>query len=127
MIKKIQTDKAPKAVGPYSQAIVNNGFVFCSGQIAVDPKTGNLVGENIQEQTEQAMKNLAAVLVAAGSSLEKIVKTTCYLQNMSDYVAFNETYGKYFKKNKPARATIEVGKLPKAALVEIEVIAVLKK
>ncbi len=121
-MKKIHTDKAPRAVGPYSQAIVSNGLVFSAGQIGLDPETGALVGSEIESQTHQVIKNLSAVLEKAGSSLSKVVKTTCYLKNISDYQAFNEIYGKYFTEN-PARSTVEVSSLPKNALVEIEVIA----
>jgi 2-iminobutanoate/2-iminopropanoate deaminase len=121
-MKKVHTDKAPKAVGPYSQATISNDLVFCSGQIGLDPITNNLVGDDIVSQTEQTLKNLKAVLEQAGSSLNKSVKTTCYLKNISDYQKFNEIYEKYFI-GKPARATIEVSNLPKGALVEIDVIA----
>lgn len=122
-MKQVQTENAPKAVGPYSQAIVSNGFVFCSGQLGFDPNTGKLNGTTIQEQSRQALKNLQAVLEAAGSSMERVVKTTCYLQHISEYQAFNEVYSQYFNESKPARATFEVAKLPMDALVEIEAIA----
>jgi 2-iminobutanoate/2-iminopropanoate deaminase len=121
-MKTVHTDNAPKTVGPYSQAIISNGLVFCSGQIGLDPSTGEMAGDDIALQTEQAIKNLSAVLEAAGSSLAKTVKTTCYLKNISDYQKFNEIYEKYFT-GKPARATIEVSNLPKNALVEIELVA----
>lgn len=121
-MKIVHTDKAPKAVGPYSQAIEHNGLVFSAGQIGIDPQTGELVGQDIQSQTDQVIKNLSAVLDESGSSLKKVIKTTCYLKNISDYQAFNEIYAKFFTGN-PARATVEVSNLPKNALVEIEVIA----
>ena len=121
-MKVIKTVNAPEAVGPYSQAIVSNGLVFCSGQIGLDPSTGEITGQDIKSQTNQVIKNLSAVLVEAGSSLEKVIKTTCYLKNMSDYQKFNDIYAKFFTTD-PARATIEVSKLPKDALVEIEAIA----
>lgn len=122
-MKQVQTDMAPKAVGPYSQAVISNGFVFCSGQLGLDPLTGKLSGTTIQEQSQQALTNIQSVLEAAGSSLGKVVKTTCYLQNISDYQAFNEVYSMYFSETKPARAAIEVAKLPMDALVEIEAVA----
>lgn len=122
-MKTIFTEKAPKVVGPYSQAIVVNKFVFLSGQIGIDPKTGE-VGEGVENQTRQVIENLKSVLEVSGSSLEKVVKTTCYLKNMNDYVKFNEVYGEYFKASKPARATVEVAKLPKDVLVEIDAVAV---
>lgn len=124
MNKIISTQHAPAAIGPYSQAIVANNFVFCSGQIGLNA-SGELVGSTIDDQTEQVLKNLEAVLTAAGSSLEKVTQTTCYLKNLEDFSAFNEIYGKYFDKNKPARATIGVSNLPKNALVEISCIAYL--
>lgn len=121
-MKKIYTDKAPRVVGPYSQAVISKGFVFCSGQIGLDPKTGELIGYGIVKQTTQAIKNLKTVLEESGSTLEKVVKTTCYLTDMDDYQKFNEVYASYFTEN-PARSTVEVSKLPKDALVEIEVVA----
>ena len=121
-MQKIATEKAPAAIGPYSQAVVSGNLVYTSGQIALDPKTGTLVGENIAAQTEQVMKNLDAVLTAAGSSLEKAVKTTCFLSDMADFAAFNEVYGKYLTE-KPARSCIAAKALPKGALVEVEVVA----
>ena len=121
-MQKIATEKAPAAIGPYSQAVVSGNLVYTSGQIALDPKTGSLVGENIAAQTEQVMKNLDALLTAAGSSLEKAVKTTCFLSDMADFAAFNEVYGKYLTE-KPARSCIAAKALPKGALVEVEVIA----
>lgn len=119
---KIQTEKAPAAVGPYSQAIVSNGMVYTSGQIAIDPTTNTIKAVTIQEQTEQIMKNLAAVLETAGSSFEKAVKTTCFLADMNDFAAFNEIYGKYFT-SLPARSCVAVKTLPKGVLAEVEVIA----
>ncbi|HVF69736.1 MAG TPA: RidA family protein [Xanthomonadales bacterium] len=121
-MKVIKTDTAPKVVGPYSQAIVAGDMIFCSGQIGLDPATGEMAGDDIESQTNQVIKNLSAVLEEAGSFLNKVVKTTCYLKNMDDYTRFNEIYAKFFISN-PARATIEVSKLPKDALVEIEAIA----
>jgi 2-iminobutanoate/2-iminopropanoate deaminase len=123
MIKTVSTDKAPAAVGPYSQALEVNGFVFCSGQIGIDPKTGNLV-DGFENQVRQVLSNLKAVLIEAGSDFEHVVKTTVYIKNMNDYPLFNKVYGEYFKNNKPARATVEVSRLPKDCLIEIEAIAV---
>jgi 2-iminobutanoate/2-iminopropanoate deaminase len=119
----VSTDKAPKAIGPYSQAIKANGFVFISGQIPIDPATGNLIEGDIAKQTEQVLKNLAAILQAAGSSVEKVVKTTVFLKNMGDFAAMNETYAKVFKGAPPARSTVEAARLPKDVQVEIDVIA----
>lgn len=119
---KIHTEKAPAAVGPYSQAIVSNGMVYTSGQIAIDPVTNTITAQTIEEQTEQVMKNLGAVLETAGSSYEKAVKTTCFLADMDDFAAFNEVYGRYFT-NLPARSCVAVKTLPKGVLVEVEVIA----
>ncbi len=121
-MKKIATDKAPGAIGPYSQAVVSGSLVYTSGQIAIDPATGNLAGTDIATQTEQVMKNLGAVLAAAGSSYEKAVKTTCFLADIADFAAFNEIYGRYFV-GKPARSCVAAKALPKGALVEVEVIA----
>jgi 2-iminobutanoate/2-iminopropanoate deaminase len=118
----IQTNAAPAVIGPYTQAIKSGGFVFTSGQIPLIPETGEIKGTTIAEQTEQVIKNLKAVLEAAGSSLLKAVKTTCFLADMADFAAFNEVYAKYFLWN-PARSTVAVKQLPKNALVEIEVIA----
>ena len=112
----ISTKNAPGAIGPYSQAMILNGVVYTSGQVALSPKTGEVVGTTIEEQAEQVMKNLGAVLEAAGSSYEKTVKTTCFLADMNDFAAFNEIYGKYFT-GKPARSCVEVGALPKGALI----------
>ena len=118
----VNTEKAPAAIGPYSQAIIIGDLVFTSGQIPINPETGNLTGTNISVQAEQACKNISAVLEAAGSSIEKTVKTVCFLQNMEDFTAFNEVYAKYFV-SKPARSCVAVKALPKGALVEIEAIA----
>ena len=122
MLKKVSTDKAPSAIGPYSQAIVFGNMLFTSGQIPINPQTGNIEASTIAEQTEQVMKNLGAVLTEAGSSFEKAIKTTCFLANISDFAAFNEVYAKYFTE-KPARSCVAVKDLPKGALVEVEVIA----
>lgn len=119
---KIHTEKAPAAVGPYSQAIISNGMVYTSGQIAINPVTNTVEATTIEEQTEQVMRNLGAVLDTAGSSLEKAVKTTCFLADMNDFAAFNEIYGKYFT-GLPARSCVAVKTLPKNVLVEVEVIA----
>ncbi|MBR4509606.1 MAG: RidA family protein [Ruminococcus sp.] len=119
---KIHTEKAPAAVGPYSQAVISNGMVYTSGQIAIDPAANAIVADTIEGQTEQVMKNLEAILDTAGSSFEKAVKTTCFLADMNDFAAFNEIYGKYFT-NLPARSCVAVKTLPKGALVEVEVIA----
>ncbi|MCR4861433.1 MAG: RidA family protein [Ruminococcus sp.] len=119
---KIHTDKAPAAVGPYSQAIVSNGMVYTSGQIAIDPQTNTVEAQDIQGQTEQIMKNLGEILRTAGSSFEKAVKTTCFLADMNDFAAFNEIYGKYFT-SLPARSCVAVKTLPKGVLAEVEVIA----
>ena len=118
----IHTESAPKAVGPYSQAIVSNGFVFTSGQIAINPDTNTVEATDINGQSEQVMKNLEAVLEAAGSSFGKAVKTTCFLADMNDFAAFNEVYGRYFT-SLPARSCVAVKTLPKNVLVEVEVIA----
>lgn len=122
MSEKIYTKNAPDAIGPYSQAVVSNGMVFTSGQIAINPASGNVEAITIAEQTEQVMKNLGAVLEAAGSSYDKAIKTVCFLTNMGDFAVFNEIYGKYFS-SKPARSCVAVKELPKGVLVEVEVIA----
>jgi 2-iminobutanoate/2-iminopropanoate deaminase len=121
-MKQLNSPKAPQVVGPYSHAVISNGFVFCAGMIGTNPQTNVLDGD-IKEQTIQTLNNIQEVLKAAGSSIERIVSTTCYLQNMADYVPFNEAYGQYLNENKPARTTVEVAKLPREALVEITVIA----
>lgn len=120
----ISTEKAPGAIGPYSQAIKAGNFVFCSGQIPIDPVTGEFVSHDVTEQTEQVLKNLIAVLEAAGTSLANVVKTTVFLADMSDFAAMNEVYGRYFNDNKPARATVQAARLPRDAKVEIECIAI---
>ncbi|MBQ2939208.1 MAG: RidA family protein [Clostridia bacterium] len=122
MANYVHTDAAPAAIGPYSQAMVTGGLVFTSGQIAIDPATGNVEATDIVGQTEQVMKNLGAVLAAAGSSYDKAVKTTCFLADMADFAAFNEIYGRYFS-SKPARSCVAVKTLPKNVLCEVEVIA----
>ncbi len=122
MAEKIYTKNAPDAIGPYSQAVVCNGMIFTSGQIAINPATGNVEADNIEGQTEQVMKNLGAVLEKAGSGYDKAVKTVCFLAQMSDFAKFNEIYGKYFT-SKPARSCVAVKELPKGVLVEVEVIA----
>jgi 2-iminobutanoate/2-iminopropanoate deaminase len=121
----ISTEKAPGAIGPYSQAIKANGMLFCSGQIPIDPASGEFVEGGVAEQTEQVFKNLVAVLEAGGTSLEGVVKTTVFLADMNDFAAMNEVYGRYFDTNKPARATVQAARLPRDARVEIECIAVL--
>ena len=119
----VSTGGAPKAIGPYSQAIRANGFVFCSGQIALDPATNQLIEGDVVAQTDRVLKNLTAVLQAAGSSIDKVVKTTVFLKSMGDFAAMNETYGKFFTANPPARSTVEAARLPKDVQVEIDVIA----
>ena len=120
--KIIATDKAPAAIGPYSQGIVAGGFLFASGQIAIIPETGAIDGDTIQTQTERVMKNIGAILAAAGAGYEDVVKTGCFLQDMNDFAAFNEIYGKYFP-NRPARSCVAVRTLPKNVLCEVEIIA----
>lgn len=122
MAEKVYTKNAPDAIGPYTQAIKTNGFVFTSGQIAINPQTGNVETTTIEGQTEQVMKNLGAILAEAGSSFDKAVKTVCFLADMGDFAAFNEIYGKYFT-SKPASSCVAVKTLPKNVLVEVEVIA----
>ena len=122
-MKAIHTDNAPAAIGPYSQAIEVNGFVFASGQIPIDPKTGNFVEGGIKEQTRQAIENAGNILKAAGTDLSHVVKTTVYLDNMDDFSAMNEVYAQYFTQPFPARSVVAVEKLPKGALVEVEVLA----
>jgi 2-iminobutanoate/2-iminopropanoate deaminase len=119
----IATDKAPRAIGPYSQAIRANGFVFVSGQVAFDPATGYLVEGGVTQQTARVMENLRAVLESAGSSLDKVVKTTVYLKSMEDFGKMNEIYGRFFPAEPPARSTVEVARLPRDVRVEIDVIA----
>ena len=124
MKEVVSTEKAPGAIGPYSQAIKAGGMVFCSGQIPIDPATGEFVSSDVSEQTEQVLKNLSEVLKAAGTSLNNVVKTTVFLADMGDFAEMNEVYGRYFNSNKPARATVQAARLPKDARVEIECIAV---
>lgn len=123
MKKIISTSNAPAAIGPYSQATVHNGIIYCSGQIALDPKTMEVVGKTAAEQTKQVMENLKAVLKAANSSLENILKCTVYVKDLNDFGNVNEVYGSYFPENPPARACVEVSRLPKDVLVEIDCIA----
>ena len=122
MIQQVQTDNAPAAIGPYSQAVVAGELIFTSGQIALNPETGLLEGETVTEQTHRVCRNLQAVLTAAGSSLKHTIKTVCYLSDMADFAAFNEVYAQYFTE-KPARSCVAAKALPKGALVEVEVIA----
>ena len=123
MKEVISTGDAPKAIGPYSQAIRANGLIFCSGQIALDPATNQLIEGDVVAQTERVLKNLTGVLRAAGSSMDNVVKTTVFLKSMGDFGAMNETYGKFFTSNPPARSTVEAARLPKDVQVEIDVIA----
>jgi len=123
----IATDAGPKAIGPYSQAIRSNGFVFVSGQVAIDPANQQVIQGDVAAQTERVMKNLSAILEAAGSGLEQVVKSTVFLKNMGDFAAMNEVYGRYFSSAPPARSTVEVARLPKDVLVEIDVVAALRK
>ena len=120
----IATDDAPRAIGPYSQAIRAGNLLFCSGQIPIDPSTGEFVSGGVAEQTEQVMRNLAAVLSAGQSSLKQVVKTTVFLADMDDFTAMNEVYGRFFDENPPARATVQAARLPRDAKVEIEAIAI---
>ena len=122
-MKKIETNKAPGAIGPYSQGMRSGALVFTSGQIALDPKTGAVVGDTIEEQSEQALKNLQAVLEAGGASLGTVVKTTCFLSDMGDFAAFNGVYARFFTGDCPARSCVAVKTLPKNVLVEVEAIA----
>ena len=121
-MKKISTDKAPAAIGPYSQAVISGNMLYTSGQIPINPKSGVIEGSNIKEQTEQVIKNLSAVLLAAGTSFDKVIKTTCFLHDINDFADFNAVYEKYFTE-KPARSCVAVRDLPKGALVEVEIIA----
>ncbi len=124
MIKKVSTDKAPAAIGPYSQAVIANKMLFASGQIPINPETGDVEAEGIEAQAEQVMKNIGAVLIAGGCGYEDVVKTTCFLADMADFAAFNSVYEKYFTQ-KPARSCVAVKQLPKDVLCEVEVIACL--
>ena len=119
----ISTEKAPAAIGPYSQGVVVNSLLFASGQIALSPETGELVGATIEEQAEQVMKNVGALLAAAGTEFDHVVKTTCFLEDISDFAKFNAVYAKSFGQKLPARSAVGIDKLPKGALVEVEVIA----
>ncbi len=123
MNRVISTENAPKAIGPYSQAVISQGFVFLSGQIPLDPATAQVVDGGIEEQTERVFVNLRAVLEAAGTSLANVVKTTVYLQDMGEFARMNEVYGRYFPSNPPARATVEAARLPRNVRVEIDCIA----
>ena len=125
MIDKIATERAPKAIGPYSQAVRANGFLFVSGQIALDPKTQQVVGTTASVQTERVLENVKGILEAAGTALDRVVKATVFLADMNDFAAMNEVYGRYFEADPPARSTIEASKLPRNVRVEIEVIALL--
>ena len=124
MLKKVATNKAPAAIGPYSQAVIHNNMLFTSGQIPLDPETMTVVGNNISEQARQVMENLKAVLTEAGTSFENVIKTTCFLYDMNDFAEFNKVYEKYFV-SKPARSCVAVKSLPKGVLVEVELIAVI--
>ena len=124
MLKKINTDKAPAAIGPYSQGIVAGDFLYASGQIPINPATGNVEANGIEAQAKQSIENAGEILKAAGVGFENVVKTTCFLSNMDDFADFNEVYEKYFTE-KPARSCVEVSKLPKGVLCEVEVIAYL--
>ncbi|MCX6573729.1 MAG: RidA family protein [Candidatus Aminicenantes bacterium] len=126
MKKQVVTDKAPKAIGPYSQGIIANGFVFCSGQIPIDPATGELNTGSIEDQTRQVLKNVSAVLEAAGSSLDEAVKCTVFLQDMNDFAKMNAVYAEFFKAPNPARAAVQAARLPRDVKVEIEAIALVK-
>lgn len=119
----ISTEKAPAAIGPYSQGVVVNGLLFASGQIALSPETGELVGSTIEEQAEQVMKNVGALLTAAGTDFDHVVKTTCFLEDIADFAKFNAVYAKSFGEKLPARSAAGIDKLPKGALIEVEVIA----
>jgi 2-iminobutanoate/2-iminopropanoate deaminase len=121
----VLTDRGPKPIGPYSQAVRANGFLFLSGQIALHPKTGEISGAGIAEQTERVLENIKGIVEAAGSKMPHVVKTTVFLKNMNDFAAMNEVYARYFTAAPPARSTVEVARLPKDALVEIEVTAVI--
>jgi 2-iminobutanoate/2-iminopropanoate deaminase len=123
MKEVVTTDRGPKPIGPYSQAIKANGFLFLSGQVALDPKTGEMTGSDIRQQTERVLENVKGILEAAASNLHHVVKTTVFLKDMNEFPAMNEVYGRYFIAAPPARSTVQVARLPKDALVEIEVIA----
>lgn len=121
----VLTDRGPKPIGPYSQAVKSNGFLFLSGQIALHPQTGEFVGSDVRQQTERVLENVKGILEAGGASLHRVVKTTVFLKDMNDFAAMNEVYARYFTSAPPARSTVQAARLPKDALVEIEVIAAL--
>lgn len=123
MINAVKTDKAPGAIGPYSQAIVANGFIFSSGQIPLDPATGEIVAGGVAEQTERVLKNIEAVLAAAGSSLDRVVKTSVFLADMGDFAAMNEVYARFFPGTAPARTTVQAARLPRDVRIEMDVVA----
>jgi len=123
MREVIATEQAPQAIGPYSQAIRAQGLIFTSGQIAIDPATAQIIASNVSAQTDRVLKNLSAILQASGSSLEKVLRCTVFLKNMGDFAAMNEVYGRYFQQEPTARSTVEVARLPKDVLIEIDVIA----
>jgi 2-iminobutanoate/2-iminopropanoate deaminase len=123
MRKAVTTSKAPKAIGPYSQAVKCNGLIFVSGQVAIDPATQQVIEGDVAAQTERVMKNLSAILAASGSKLDQVLRSTVFLKNMDDFAAMNAVYSKYFKAEPPARSTVEVARLPKDVLLEIDVIA----
>jgi len=123
--ESVQTDNAPKAIGPYEQAIKANGFIYTAGQIPIDPKTGNFVEGGITAQTRQVLENLKAVLEAGGSSLDRVVKATVFLKNMADFAAMNDVYAQYLGGAKPARSTVAVAELPRGALIEIDLVALI--
>jgi 2-iminobutanoate/2-iminopropanoate deaminase len=125
MKEVVTTDRGPKPIGPYSQAIKANGFLFLSGQVALDPKTGEMTGSDIRQQTERVLENVKGILEAAASNLHHVVKTTVFLKDINEFPAMNEVYGRYFTAAPPARSTVQVARLPKDALVEIEVVAAL--
>ena len=125
-LKVVQTDRAPKAIGPYSQAIVSGDLIFCAGQVALDPKSGELVSGDIREQTRRVIDNLAAVLAAAGSGLDRVTKTTVFLTDFAEFAAMNEVYAERFGAHRPARSTVQISTLPRGARIEVECIAVRK-
>jgi 2-iminobutanoate/2-iminopropanoate deaminase len=127
MKKIVSTEQAPKAIGPYSQAVIHNGLVFCSGQIPLDPATGQIIEGGVAVETERVLENLKAVLEASGSSLDRVLKTTVFLKDMADFPKMNEIYGRYFPENSPARSTLEVASLPRGAKVEIEAMAAIEE
>ncbi|EOI00460.1 TdcF protein [Enterococcus moraviensis ATCC BAA-383] len=126
-MKSIHTDQAPKAIGPYVQGNIVNGLLFASGQVPLSPETGEVVGTTIQEQTEQVLKNITAILAEVGSDFDHIVKTTCFLKDMNDFASFNEIYAGAFSNQLPARSAVEVARLPKDVLIEIEIIAMVNE